>query len=141
MNYLMKVKLIAVLIGVAGCAGNQAKDYTEMLYLRGDFSAWNILEMYRVRKVSSGVYKSTVELTADGVPYELKFTDSNGLAGTNCGYLSQADDQLLQISKKVRANCNAVFENFKFLPRQSATYDFFIDFSDRTPQVWVEKAS
>jgi len=141
MNYLLKVQLIAVLIGVAGCAANYARDYTEMLYLRGDFSAWNNLEKYRVRNVGNGVYKSTVELAADGVPYELKFTDSNGLAGTNCGYLNQPDDQLLQISKKVRANCNAVFENFKFLPRQSGKYDFFIDFSDRTPQVWVEKAS
>lgn len=136
-----KVLTLAVVVTLAGCAGSGARDYSEMLYLRGQFAWWDALDEYKVKQVSPGVYKSTVELTADGQPYEMKFGDAAWSAGTNCGYLSQEEDQNLEFGKKSKANCSSVFENFKFLPAETGDYDFYIDFGGEVPLVWVEKAN
>ncbi len=138
----LKVLALAAVVGIAGCAGGGgARDYSQMLYLRGQFAWWDALEEYKVKSVGDQVYKSTVELTADGQPYELKFGDAGWSSGTNCGYLSQEEDQVLEFGKKSKANCSSVFENFKFTPPETGKYDFFIDFGGEVPTVSVEKAS
>ena len=81
-----------------------------------------------------------MELKADGQPYEFKFGDANWSSGTNCGYLSEADDKVVELDTPVNANCSAVFENFRFTPPESAVYGFFFDTSGEVPQVYIKKA-
>ncbi|GEM_PF-234671 len=114
-----------------------AVNRADFLYLRGNFTWWDTEEHAKVERVEGQLYKATVELIADGQPYEFKFADVNWSLGANCGYY-QASDQLVTTNNMVTANCSAKFEPFKFVPEETGEYDFFIDFSDESePQVWI----
>lgn len=109
----------------------------DFLYLRGNFTWWDTEEHAKVSQVEGQLYKATVELIADGQPYEFKFADENWSLGANCGYYD-ISEQKVTLDNRVTANCNAKFEPFQFVPKETGEYDFFIDFSDETqPQVWV----
>ena len=141
-KFLTVSALMATMLLSAGCATTGGgNDLSNTMYLRGQFAWWDALDEYKVKKVSEGVYMSSVELTADGQPYEMKFGDAGWTSGTNCGYLSQEADQVLEFGKKSKANCSSVFENFKFTPPATGTYNFFLDVSGEVPLVYVEPAS
>ncbi|MCU4677069.1 hypothetical protein N7931_15655 [Catenovulum sp. 2E275] len=141
-----KLSLLLVLSSTlfAGCSmtpieqtASLETNRAEFLYLRGNFTWWDTEEHAKVERIEGQLYKSTVELIADGQPYEFKFADANWSLGANCGYFDESD-QLVTIDNKVSANCSAKFEPFKFVPQETGDYDFFIDFSDEDePQVWV----
>ena len=46
----------------------------------------------------------------------------------------------MEIGKRVKVNCNSVFENFKFTPAESGVYNFYIDTSKEVIEAYVEKA-
>ena len=116
---------------------SQDVNRADFLYLRGNFTWWDTEEHAKVERIQGQVYKSTVELIADGQPYEFKFADANWSLGANCGYYEESD-QKVTTENKVSANCNAKFEPFKFVPAETGEYDFYIDFSNASlPQVWV----
>lgn len=141
MNMKRHTLVLASVLAVTGCATTGGeRDYSESLYLRGQFAWWDALPEYKVKKVDSGLYRTEVELKADGQPYEFKFGDANWSSGTNCGYLSEADDKVVELDTPVNANCSAVFENFRFTPPESAVYGFFFDTSGEVPQVYIKKA-
>ncbi|WAJ70462.1 hypothetical protein [Catenovulum adriaticum] len=139
-------QLILFVVGsliLSGCAVTPIQknpldtDRSDFLYLRGNFTWWDTEEHAKVERVEGQLYKATVDLIADGQPYEFKFADVNWSLGANCGYY-EASDQLVTTDNSVTANCSAKFEPFKFVPEQTGEYDFFIDFADEDePQVWV----
>lgn len=114
-------------------------DLSKNVYLRGVFTWWDAEEQYKLTRVSEDLYMSKVELTADGQPYEFKFADASWTPGTNCGYLGE-DDKDIELGKKAMANCSSKFENFSFVPQETATYEFYLDDAAATPVVYVEKA-
>ena len=146
MNIIAKCLAVAGITLLASCSitpyPEQVKvdDRSEYLYLRGNFTWWDIEQHAKVERVEGQVYKAKVELIADGQPYEFKFADENWSLGANCGYYNKADQQVV-IGKKSSANCNAKFEPFKFTPSVTADYNFYIDFSElELPKVWIEQA-
>ncbi len=151
MKKLIALSALTLAVTLSGCAtqggGDSAsasasgkRDLSQVMYLRGQFAWWDALPEYQLKTVGPDLYMSSVELTADGQPYEFKFADAGWSGGTNCGYLSQAEDQNVEFGKKSKANCNSVFENFKFLPPANGIYNFYFDNSGDVPQVYIEAA-
>lgn len=138
---LKTLTLASVMAVSAGCATTSERDYSESLYLRGQFAWWDALPEYKVKKVESGLYRTEVKLKADGQPYEFKFGDANWSSGTNCGYLSEKDDETVTLNNPVNANCSAVFENFRFTPPETGVYGFYFDTRGEIPQVYINKAN
>lgn len=138
---LTTLAMVSVLTITAGCATSGSRDYSDSLYLRGQFAWWDALPEYKVNKVDSGLYRTEVELKADGQPYEFKFGDANWSTGTNCGYLSEKEDKVVTLDKPVNANCSAVFENFRFTPPENGVYGFYFDTRGEVPQVYIKKAN
>ncbi|WP_417501721.1 hypothetical protein [Marinobacter sp.] len=141
MNMKLSTLALATLMAATGCATTGGeRDYSDSLYLRGQFAWWDALPEYKVKKIDSGLYRTQVELKADGQPYEFKFGDANWSSGTNCGYLSEEEDKVVKLDKPVNTNCSAVFENFRFTPPESAAYNFYFDTTHEIPQVYIKKA-
>lgn len=116
-----------------------AKSFHNKLYLRGVFTWWDAEEGYRVKRVDDERYMSQAELIADGQPYEFKFADAAWSDDANCGYKNK-DQQNIKLDQATPANCSSsALENFKFTPTENGIYNFYIDFSDDTPMVTVEK--
>lgn len=144
---MMRILLVAILAQViAGCStvpNNQPQalqDRADFLYLRGSFTWWDIEEHAKVETVAEQVYRATVELVADGQPYQFKFADANWSLGANCGFYA-TKDEVLSLNDKVRSNCSAKFEPFSFTPKVTGYYDFYIDFTnEKAPKVWVTAA-
>lgn len=124
-----------------GLTASGKPDLSQRLFLRGSFTWWNPLPEYQVKAVGTDIYATTVALTADGQPHEFKFADAGWSPGSNCGYLDQAQDQVVELGKPSRANCASVFENFRFTPAETASYTFTFDNSGETPIVTVEKSN
>ncbi|AWB66447.1 hypothetical protein C2869_08415 [Saccharobesus litoralis] len=128
---------------LAGCASQPTQvpeeDRSEYLYLRGSFTWFDAEDDYKVEKVAGQLYKTTVELVADGQAYEFKFADESWSRGRNCGYANKNQDEVVEIGNKVKANCGAKFEFFRFTPKESGKYDFFIDYgqSEQSPSIWI----
>lgn len=86
--YAKLAKLTAMLIGLqvlAGCASSgssdffsqaEQKDYSSM-YLRGVFNWWEVNETFKLLPNSDDSYAATIELIADGQPYDFKVADNN----------------------------------------------------------------
>ncbi|WP_199610158.1 hypothetical protein [Flocculibacter collagenilyticus] len=139
---LLKTGLAATTLLLAACASNDANEteFAENMYVRGAFTWWDAEEEYRLKKVGNKLYKASADLKADGQPYEFKFADAAWTAGTNCGYLNKEADEVIELGYVYNANCSAVFEHFKFVPKEDGTYDFYIDFSDdKSPMVFIKK--
>ena len=136
----VSVAILAVLL--SGCATNvidnfiKEKNYDE-LYLRGVFSWWEADEKYKLIEQANSVYSTSIELIADGQPYDFKFADSNWTPGMNCGYASEKD-KVIVVGVAVSANCETTDENFRFTPTETGTYQFTIDFSGfGIPDVYI----
>lgn len=110
------------------------------LYLRGVFTWWEADEKYKVKQVSNTLYKTSVELIADGQPYDFKFADKDWTPGTRCGFFNKASDEILSEGKRVKANCDTPGDNFKFTPSTTGLYHFYFDVSEETPTIFIEKA-
>ena len=143
--------LLAASVFLSGCASGSftsilgANDNADWntLYLRGSFTWWEAEAKYQVKKVSQGLYKSSVELVADNQPYDFKFADVHWTPGTRCGYRSKEQDEVVMLEKIVKANCDTAADNFKFTPPTSGLYHFYFDVRDigkLGPQIFIEKA-
>ncbi|MFT4808025.1 MAG: hypothetical protein ACI9LX_001350 [Paraglaciecola sp.] len=125
---------VAILTSLlSGCATNVIESFIKEqnydgLYLRGVFSWWEADEKYKLVEKSDKVYSTSIELIADGQPYDFKFADSSWTPGMNCGYANEAD-KIIVVGSSVRANCETTDENFRFTPTETGTFKFIIDFS------------
>lgn len=141
---------ILVLLVVAGCnvldsnrenTGAIAQLQWDKLYLRGVFNWWEADARYKLTKNAEHHYSATIDLVADGQPYEFRFSDQDWSLGTNCGYLAQDRDQVLNLNTIVQADCNTHIKNFKFTPVLSGSYTFhFVALPNQVPHVFVTKA-
>ncbi|MFT4993356.1 MAG: hypothetical protein ACI965_000375 [Paraglaciecola sp.] len=144
LRLLFYVSSISIL---SGCASNilqplisSISAYDE-LYLRGVFTWWEADPKYKLQKVQDSRYATTIKLIADGQPYDFKFSDALWTPGLNCGYLDKKSDQLVTLDQVVMSNCDTSAQNFKFIPSETAVYEFSIDFSDpQAPKVAIRKA-
>lgn len=131
---------------LSGCATNVIDSFIkeqnyDNLYLRGVFSWWEADEKYKLVEISSQVYSTTIELIADGQPYDFKFADANWTPGTNCGYAKKSD-QLIIVDHPVRSNCETTDENFKFTPTETGKFQFTIDFTGfGSPKVSITRVT
>lgn len=116
-----------------GCATNVIDSFIKEqnydgLYLRGVFSWWEADEKYKLIELTDKVYSTSIELIADGQPYDFKFADSNWTPGMNCGFARESD-KVLVVGDSVRSNCESTDENFRFTPTETGTFQFTIDFN------------
>lgn len=129
---------------LSGCATNVIDSFTteqnyDGLYLRGVFSWWEADEKYKLIATSDEVYSTSIELIADGQPYDFKFADTDWTPGMNCGYASESD-KVIVVGKSVRANCETTDENFRFTPSETGMFQFTIDFSGfGAPKVSIKR--
>jgi hypothetical protein len=133
MNKMRFISVALLASFLSGCATNvidnfiKEKNY-DGLYLRGVFSWWEADEKYKLVELSDQVYSASIELIADGQPYDFKFADANWTPGMNCGYDSESD-RIIVVGDSVRSNCETTDENFRFTPKETGTFQFIIDFS------------
>lgn len=118
---------------LCGCASTAIEKFTQDknydgLYLRGVFSWWEADEKYKLAKISNQIFATSIELIADGQPYDFKFADADWTPGFNCGFSNQRD-QIIKVGKAVSADCETTDENFRFTPSETGVYEFTIDFS------------
>lgn len=108
---------------------------TEAMYLRGVFNWWEIDERYRLVESKLKVYSTTVNLIADGQPYDFKIADKNWTPGLSCGALPGKGQ--VSLDSKINAFCDANSENFKFTPEETGVFRFILDFSHLTPRLTI----
>ena len=133
MKKISFVSLVFIASLLNGCATNVIDSFIKEqnydgLYLRGVFSWWEADEKYKLIETSKEIYSTSIELIADGQPYDFKFADSDWTPGMNCGYASESD-KVIVVGKSVIANCETTDENFRFTPSETGTFQFTIDFS------------
>lgn len=134
--------LISLLAGCASYTVEPYKDVRELpqMYLRGVFTWWEADPKYQLKLKQGSVYATSIELIADGQPYDFKFADSNWTPGSSCGYKSKYRDQRISLNEVALADCERADENFKFVPKETGLYEFSIDFSDmERPLVKISK--
>jgi len=132
---MKKIGFVSVAIWaslLSGCATNVIDSFSKEqnydgLYLRGVFSWWEADEKYKLLELSDRVYSTTIELIADGQPYDFKFADANWTPGMNCGYANESD-RVIVVGDSVRSNCDTTDENFQFTPTETGVFRFTIDF-------------
>ena len=134
MKKIRFVPLVILTTLLSGCATNIIGDFIKEqshdgLYLRGVFSWWEADEKYKLVELSDQVFATSIELIADGQPYDFKFADSSWTPGMNCGY-ARKSDKIIVVGVSVRSNCESTDENFRFTPSETGTFQFMIDFSD-----------
>jgi hypothetical protein len=127
----VSVTILASLL--SGCATNVIDSFIKErnhdgLYLRGVFSWWEADEKYKLVELSDELYSTSIELIADGQPYDFKFADSNWTPGMNCGYANESD-RIINVGDSVSSNCETTDENFQFTPTETGIFQFTIDFS------------
>jgi hypothetical protein len=127
------VPLVILATLLSSCATNVIDNFIKEqshdgLYLRGVFSWWEADEKYKLVELSDQVFATTIELIADGQPYDFKFADSSWTPGMNCGYAHKSD-KIIVVGVSVRSNCESTDENFRFTPNETGTFQFMIDFS------------
>lgn len=118
---------------LSGCATNVIDSFVKEqnydgLYLRGVFSWWEADEKYKLVEIADQVYAASIELIADGQPYDFKFADANWTPGMNCGYANESD-RVIVVGDPVNSDCETTDENFRFTPSETGTFQFRIDFA------------
>ena len=133
MNKIGFISIVVLASLFSGCATNVIDGFSKEqnydgLYLRGVFSWWEADEKYKLVELSSQVYSTSIELIADGQPYDFKFADANWTPGMNCGYAFESD-KIIVVGNPVKSNCESTDENFRFTPTETGTFLFTIDFN------------
>lgn len=113
-------------------------DYSDM-YLRGTFNWWNAQAEYQLEKVGHQLYRTQVELTADGQYYEFVFADKDYNPGKNCGFAKTTQSIVYSGGSAIAANCSSLNSYFKFKPDQSRSYYFYFDHTTALPKVYIRK--
>jgi hypothetical protein len=146
--YARLVKLAMILIGLqvlTGCASSGSadffkqtpeKDYSSM-YLRGVFNWWEVNEAFKLLPSSNGMYTITIELIADGQPYDFKVADGNWTMTLNCG--NEFAAVAMELNTSVDLVCANDSLNLQFTPSETAMYKFILDGSVNTEPTLVIK--
>lgn len=96
----------------------------DQLYLRGVFNWWEAEDKYRLQ-ADGADYALQINLIADGQPYEFKLADELYRPFNNCG--AQYQLSTVVVDQPFRLYCQEDSQNLRFLPNETATYEFRID--------------
>jgi hypothetical protein len=109
------------------------------MYLRGVFNWWEVNEAFRLLPESQqDSYAVTIELIADGQPYDFKVADDNWSMSLNCG--NEFDALAMKLGKSAELTCAGDSLNLQFTPSETAMYKFVLDVSNNTkPELAIEK--
>lgn len=145
---IQNVFIMLFVLVLSACSTNSANrqasrvsapiQYDDM-YLRGVFNWWEASENYKFEAQSTDMYKASIELIADGQPYDFKVSDSKWTAYANCG---QASSDEMILGDAVSLVCQENSLNLRFLPSETGTFDFYLDTSNPyVPELTIEAAS
>jgi len=139
MNVLSSLKLSIValsMLTLAACSSNPIAriDTTQSLnqhvgdlFLRGVFNWWEASNTFQFQNIGNDKLSVTVELIADGQPYDFKVADSKWTPFLNCG---QAQNQgTLELDKAVLLVCQENSLNLQFMPSVTGRFTFILDVS------------
>lgn len=143
------IKLTITLAGLqvlAGCASsgsvdffNQSatKDYSNM-YLRGVFNWWEVNESFKLIPTDDKKYAVTIELIADGQPYDFKVADSAWTMTLNCG--NEFGKQAITLGDNVALICASDSINLQFTPSETGLFEFILNVSDNDePELLIKR--
>lgn len=149
MKYANVIRLLSLIIGLqilAGCASSGSadffkqapkKDYSNM-YLRGVFNWWEVNQAFKLLPSSNDVYAVTIELIADGQPYDFKVADESWTMILNCG--NQFGASAMQLNDETDLVCASDSLNLQFTPAETAFYRFELDVSNNSePSLVIQK--
>lgn len=130
------LSVFAVLPILGGCASSMPKDFFSVepdkdysnMYLRGVFNWWEANEGFKLVPMDEETYSATIELIADGQPYDFKVADATWTMALNCG--SQYLEDPMFLNDAVELNCEADSLNLQFTPKETGNYRFVLDVSD-----------
>ncbi|MFQ3251540.1 MAG: hypothetical protein ACI9O6_003390 [Glaciecola sp.] len=137
MHKFTKLTVVALcLIGLSACSTRSARDlisfepdknYQDM-YLRGVFNWWEATEQFKLTRVNSELYSITIELIADGQPYDFKVADANWGPEFNCGF--EYAPRKVELYDSVDLVCEQTSQNIQFVPAETGRFKFEFDISD-----------
>lgn len=128
--------LLIVLQTLASCASSGGtdmfsqsvpKDYSNM-YLRGVFNWWEANEDFKLLAQNEETYQVTIELIADGQPYDFKVADNAWTMSLNCG--NEFGASPMRLGKSLDLVCASDSVNLQFTPSETGMYTFTLDVSN-----------
>jgi hypothetical protein len=144
------IKITLTLLGLqvlAGCASSgsvdffsqsEKKDYSNM-YLRGVFNWWEVNESFKLAPTGSDQYSVTIELIADGQPYDFKVADNVWTMTLNCGN-EYGEQEAMTLGENVTLICASDSVNLQFTPSETGLFVFTLDTSDNEePELTIER--
>lgn len=148
LSKLIKITLTLVSLQVlAGCASSgsvdffsqsEKKDYSNM-YLRGVFNWWEVNESFKLIPTDTDQYSVTIELIADGQPYDFKVADNSWTMTLNCGK-EFGEEDAMSLGDNVTLICAADSVNLQFTPSETGLFVFMLDVSDNDePELSIER--
>ena len=94
------------------------------LYLRGVFNWWEAEPAYRLTRGGNGSYSATIELIADGQPYDFKVADAVWTPANSCG--ARDTVRVLTVGDVAPMYCGVDAMNFQFTPQSTGKYTFSV---------------
>jgi hypothetical protein len=149
MQRLTKLAVVTLcLVGLSACSTRSArelisfepdKNYQDM-YLRGVFNWWEATEQFKLNRVSPDIYTITIELIADGQPYDFKVANASWTPEFNCGF-EYAPEQV-ELNDSVELICEQTSQNIQFVPSETGMFTFEFDISDNDePELTITRVS
>ncbi|MBF7074660.1 hypothetical protein ISG33_14735 [Glaciecola sp. MH2013] len=142
-----KIALFVSVVGLGACTSTtgldlinfeETRDYQDM-YLRGTISWWEASEQFKFVKVDPSTYELTIELIADGQPYDFKIADADWSPRLSCGF--EYESQAIDLYEKVELACEDTSQNVKFVPAETGLFTFIFDISDNSePELVIKRA-
>jgi hypothetical protein len=130
---------------LAGCASSGSngfgqsneKDYSNM-YLRGVFNWWEVNEAFKLKLNDNGHYVVTIELIADGQPYDFKVADSDWTMILNCG--NEFGNEPMELGENTVLVCASDSINLQFTPSETGMFQFTLNTSNNyAPTLLIER--
>lgn len=93
------------------------------VYVRGIFNWWEAEPAYLLSKGSDGAYSITMELIADGQPYDFRLSDEYWSPSNSCG---GAVVTPINENERFELYCNGSSRNLQFTPTTTGIYKFSV---------------
>jgi hypothetical protein len=106
------------------------KNYKDM-YLRG---------VFKLTRISPEFYTITIELIADGQPYDFKVANASWTPEFNCGF--EYSPRRVELYDAVELVCEQTSQNIQFVPADTGLFTFEFDISNNNePELTITKAN
>lgn len=107
------------------------------MYLRGVFNWWEATDDFRLLPIAdSGDYGLTMELIADGQPYDFKVADGKWSDSLNCGAKSKVET--IRVGETVALYCGQDSLNLQFSPKITGRYEFRLSSTWNGPRLSIQ---